>query len=409
MEHTTALYELLDGTLEPVSEEALFRELAVNEDLRMEFRQISAMRGAVQSDAAAFIPPAESTVAIFKRLGFIAPAAAPAAAGILAKFASAAGTYSQAIIGGLTMTAITAATFLFVLPRFSGGETAPLLASGSAREMNVAQSPAPIETAYPSLLNTADNAPASPAQIREVVRYIYRDRTDAAPSASENTPKTEATFAETDVPATISDVPSNRLPLLAAGSGGALPSGRGDLPAAQISRLAEIAPASNLLSEFEFGFRRIDARPVGRPTVADVSQPFGNNLALAVMYRFSDELHFGAEAAREEFFQQFDVSETVRDTTYLRHYEQNPSLWSFGVAARYFPATWGDFSPYVQAGAGVSAIGPVGRFGAGLRYSPGSFLSFALQFDASALRYSEQGAAYFSAKYGLSYGVNFSF
>lgn len=447
MENTTLLFELLDGTLESVREEAMFRELAVNEDLRNEFRQITAMRNAVQSDTAAFIPPAESTVAIFRRLGFVPPAPPPA--GFATKLATAAGHYTQAIVSGLTMTAITAAALFFLMPRqpedsnktinYKAGSTNSFstsidkgtMSAGEEAQKNSATNSTELRE---NLSDSKTDSHTSPPP-REIIRYVYVNRPEQKISTQEGTSATKdaginqsaadesaahnqllndkvtATNPPEESTPIIAFAETHNAPKIAANS---LLSGGGSnrrnptlLPQFN-SNAPVLQDNSSSAPTWEIGVRRLDSRSVESPTISNLSQSILNNTALTAMLPVFDDLKIGVEIAREEFFQRFEITENAKDTVFLRRYEQYPSLWSGGITGQYALAQWGQLSPFVQAGIGLSTIGPIGRFGVGLRYSPAVPLSFVLQFEASGLRYSEQGTTYYSGKYGISYGMNFS-
>lgn len=448
MDNTTSLFELLDGTLESVREEAMFRELAVNEDLRNEFRQITAMRNAVQSDTAAFIPPAESTVAIFRRLGFVPPAAPPT--GFMAKLATAAGQYSQAIISGLTMSAITAAALLLLMPHqpedvnkintYGAGSTnsssvsldkSTLTAGEQAPQNSATNSTELRENSSYSTTNSHTSAPP-----REIIRYVYVNRPERNtvaqgnasatkdkaidPSAANNSALDGSTANDNGAAINTSEentpiiavAETRNAPKIAASSllSGSASDRRNPTLIPQFSSTTPVLQDnSSSAPTFEIGIRRLDSRSVESPTISNLSQSVGNNMAATATWLVSDNWKIGLEVAREEFFQRFEITENAPDTIFLRRYEQYPSLLSGGVTGQYTLVQWGDLSPFVQAGIGFSTIGPIGRLGIGMRYSPAAPLSFVVQLEASGLRYSEQGTTYYSGKYGFSYGINYSF
>ena len=131
-----------------------------------------------------------------------------------------------------------------------------------------------------------------------------------------------------------------------------------------------------------------------------------NNLALTGLFTLNSSFFVGLEFAQEQYFQSFTSSD-ARGNTYL--YEQNPSLSSLSVVARYVPFEWQKFQPILQLGLGGTAIGPIGRGLLGVRYSPENNVSFMLNLEGSAMQYSHQNINYTLTKFGLSYGISLHF
>jgi hypothetical protein len=86
------LHLFVDGELSSSQEHILFSELAGNDDLQSEMRELLSIRDSVQNDIEAFTPPVEATQGVFSRLGFTnpgnqpIPAPLPYSGGIMSNF-----------------------------------------------------------------------------------------------------------------------------------------------------------------------------------------------------------------------------------------------------------------------------------------------------------------------------------
>ena len=95
----------------------------------------------------------------------------------------------------------------------------------------------------------------------------------------------------------------------------------------------------------------------------------------------------------------------------LLNYQQQPNFTSVGLLMRYSNQSYNVFGiyPYLQAYAGGTNVGPIGRMLLGLRYSPYKGIIFHLGAEYSNLWYQHQNKDYQTAKYDLNYGLSFEF
>ena len=116
MEKNLRIIEFLDGGLESNKEDALFRELANDEELRSELKNQIKIERALNRRMSDFMPSAKSTIKVFSNLGYIAPARLAqkyaGIAGLLAFLLDFMRNNSRVILGSLLMTMITSGLFL---------------------------------------------------------------------------------------------------------------------------------------------------------------------------------------------------------------------------------------------------------------------------------------------------------
>jgi hypothetical protein len=422
MEYNELLYDFVDGVTDSGQEQTLFAALAENEELRSDLKQLLAMRAAVQNDTKAFIPPASSTLSLFSSLGFSAPVAVvPVEVGIGAKILEFLGNSSKAITTGVVMSGITALCMYFWM-KDSAVDTSSLVAENtssitSEHTTGIKSSATKTTSSANSsqLMAGQDHTTITPPE--RIIKYVYireknstSDAQRTAQSALETTPPNSTLDAATPQADAIESMTTPRL--IPAEYQASSPAFIPSIAAAATPRSASFQapsfvnlPSENSLPLWTLELRRLDTRSSETPTLVSTA-PTYNNLALTGLFSLNSSFFVGLEFAQEQYFQSFTSSDT-RGNTYL--YEQNPSLSSLSVVARYVPFEWQKFQPILQLGLGGTAIGPIGRGLIGVRYSPEDNVSFMLNLEGSAMQYSHQNINYTLTKFGLSYGISLHF
>lgn len=75
MEYPKLIHEYLDGELNPILEDRLFSEMAINQDVRSEFSKQLKLQNITNSDLNSIDIPSDTTAAVFAGLGFSIPSA----------------------------------------------------------------------------------------------------------------------------------------------------------------------------------------------------------------------------------------------------------------------------------------------------------------------------------------------
>lgn len=423
MEYNELLYDFVDGVTDSGQEQTLFAALAENEELRSDLKQLLAMRAAVQNDTKAFIPPASSTLSLFSSLGFSAPVAVvPVEVGIGAKILEFLGNSSKAITTGVVMSGITALCMYFWM-KDSAVDTSSLATENTSsitteHTTGIKSSATKTTSSANSSQLTAGQDHTTITPPERIIKYVYiREKNTAAEaqrtaqSALETTPPNSTLDAATPQADAVESMTTPRLipaEYQASSSPAFIPS----IAAAATPQPASFqapsfvnVPSENSLPLWTLELRRLDTRSSEIPTLVSTA-PTYNNLALTGLFTLNSSFFVGLEFAQEQYFQSFTSSD-ARGNTYL--YEQNPSLSSLSVVARYVPFEWQKFQPILQLGLGGTAIGPIGRGLLGVRYSPENNVSFMLNLEGSAMQYSHQNINYTLTKFGLSYGISLHF
>jgi hypothetical protein len=129
-----------------------------------------------------------------------------------------------------------------------------------------------------------------------------------------------------------------------------------------------------------------------------------NGYGLNVNYRFDSNHSLGIELGKEQFAQSF-----VNDND---TYKQVPTYFWIGTVYRLsLPEVniANMIYPYAQAFAGYTSSGPLLRPMLGLTFEPVRSLSFNVGYEYAIMLYNVDGTIYNTGKYGLTYGLSYSF
>lgn len=109
-EYSIRIQELFDGKIDPQQEDQLMMQIATNDEVRYEFKQLLAIETAVKKDFSAFTPPVAATEALFGKLGmneFASPIPSQTNLGFWSNIAK----YKQAIFSSVASIALCALLF----------------------------------------------------------------------------------------------------------------------------------------------------------------------------------------------------------------------------------------------------------------------------------------------------------
>lgn len=394
MDHRDHINDLLDGDLEAMHESTLFGELAVNADLRSEFKQQLAIRSALQNDRVALIPPVALTSSVFSGLGFAGPLAGAAAGAVGGSILS---TWLPKVgiplLAAATATAITWGVMQSDTPQQPamqpqtqapvGMQAAPQQPAVKAGETIIVEKPCTHDAQLAVLRR--DNA-ALRAEL---------DRTPSQPAVDQ--PLAEQNTERTEMPA-VAMQPAQRVTLTNAMT----LSQTSDQRVIQQTALQPISMRSMMFPAFIVQMRGMSAS-----SLVDVNAPaqstWYENVGLGLLYQLSDNHAVGLEMGSEIFPMSFQGNVNGQ----VIQYQQQPqSMWA-GAAYRYTLSQLGSsgFAPFGQVLLGGTSFGPLGRITAGFQYSPTGPLSFMLGVEGTAMAYQFNSAWFSSSKLGLTYGV----
>ncbi|MFN8359435.1 MAG: hypothetical protein U0264_05915 [Candidatus Kapaibacterium sp.] len=401
MPYGKLIHDYLDGTLDSSSEDILFAELSVNQDVRREFQTQTRLNAAVQKDMSRTTTPVEATQAVFASLGFALPQAdtdtPPVPLPIPPAAAGDSGMWPKILYTALFSSALTALFFLWWSPRETDTH---LLMAEILKRPQPATRPLTSEITDRNALTMVE-IPAAPARnaVREP-RVIASEVYNSGENSS-HAPATEvgdapavltmsAAYIQPSSPMVQNIAPQNSSPLYAT----------------SFSSAESIVPNELLgLTVQTNGISQLRSLPDFTDTPA--SLPVLSNLSASVLYALSEHHALGLAGGREVFHQDF----TRENGGQTFAYRQSPSLWWYGVAYRYSLGDVGikGVNPFAQGFIGWAQNGPIGKISTGIRYTPEERISFVLAAEGSLLVY-PVGSTYFQTqKLGITYGMSINF
>lgn len=400
MDNRDHINELLDGELDAMHEPTLFGELAVDPELRAEFKQQLAIRSAVQNDRVALVPPVALTSSVFSGLGFAGPLAGAAAGavggGLLATWLPKVGIplLAAAVATGITWGVLRGSeqTSTVVQTQQNSVQAevrqTPSQPTATTGAPVVIQQPCSHDVQLAALRR--ENAALRSELLRITEQRESEQQVAEQPIAVQNIEGTD-TPAQPMVPAQ-KVVLTNAIALA--------PSS--DVRVIRQSSLQPISMRSTMYPAFLVQVRGMSASPL-----IDVNAPaqtaWYENVGVGLLYQLSDNHAVGVEMGSEVFPMSFQGA--VNGQT-IRYQQQPQSMWA-GASYRYTLSQLGSsgFAPFGQVLLGGTSFGPLGRMTAGFQYSPAGPLSFMLGVEGTAMAYQFNSLWFSSTKLGLTYGV----
>jgi hypothetical protein len=409
MSPSEMIQDLLDGELDPHHELTLFGELAVNTDLRTEFKQQLAIRHTVQNDRMALVPPAHLTNAVFSNLGFAAPLAGAATGvaggGLLLQWLSRFGLplVAAAAAVGITSTTMSSDALSGSKQPESAVATTeapiieqPIVPSNQAADSQLADNINPPQTDDKLIALRSENARLR-SRLEQLEMIASSSNGNQSGTATDNAGVTQ----EQDAAPTPTVAVTSVLPTSAIIETSATISTLDQTAPFEVQKLDVVPQPWEQYPSFIVQVRGVAAQGLTEVSVQPQTTWY-DDASIALLYQLSDRHTFGVEVGNESFPQVF---EGMRNGRVIR-YEQQPAAQWAGLVYRYsFTPIADRFVPFVQGFAGGSTFGPLGRLAGGIQYSPAGPLTFLVGVEGSLLGYQFQNTWFTSSKLGFTYGV----
>jgi hypothetical protein len=437
------LNEFLEGELQSSEEQSLFNDLASDDKLRGEFKNLLAISSVVKNNRKAFAKNDKTKKAVFASLGLSIPvadavstAAGSAGAGAVVGY----GAKSLFTIGALSAVATALLMWFMIDPTgesinnnyieksFTQGNLVVELPQENTSEKSeyaiVSSKSADESSKYKSLYY-------SELKNNEVLKQKLANYENVISNQEEeiNSYKSKLIAYESE----LLDLKSN----YKAQSERDMAALESELISEMDNLNSELLAKSELLSNYESQFSALNKSGMNEdqseiiPMVSkqnnskwsaewrgsqtfdmtdveysnsDISQ-FNNN-ALAVMYNFDNGFSFGSEIRQETFQLEFN-GDDQNGVNY--DYTQEPNFTSLSVFGRQRFDMSQTVDPFAQLTLGGNKIGIVGRAMGGILYSPYSYLNMTFGLEYNYMSYQYQGVRFGSGKVGFNYGVNIQF
>ncbi len=376
MDYNQLLHDFLDGSLEQQNEQQLFIALASNDELRRELKQMVAIKTAVKSDFSAFQPSKESENKIFSSLGFTLnqSSSIPIPQKRILTWNKLSGYLSVGFLA-----ALTTAILMMIIPR---DDKNPNLQSIATK----------VDTIYIEKKYISD----IPQFTQNTIKDLFKTTNNSVDVNQHNVDNIEKEEYNESIHKNIEPVLKN-------------------IPISHIFTLNsdnslirnELIKPELMKNDQTLGFTiQINGHTNWYNTKTIIHpekyQNF-NNLSIGLLYNLSNEVVLGLTYRRDNYLQNFRITENNK--TY--EITQQPNFNNILLTFQYQPdiIILEHFKPISELNVGFNEVGYVGALMLGTEIFPYSFSTFVIGFEFSNLAFKEQKNWYLSNKYGFIYGI----
>lgn len=391
------LISYLDGELPIEQEDAMFQSLASNEeDSRSTMRELVTMRNVIPHDVEAFTPPISAKDEVFSRLGMNTHIPEQS-------------SHWKKTLLPLAFLALGLAGGYGIANRFDGNERNELM--NMMRHASSQGTVAPLRS-----IGISSQVPQIILQQKSPVRVIYKDRTLNTASV---TPMLTLPPISVNQGSNLStDIPEHAEQGLATQSKPETGTQQQNNTIEQQSLITEIPSTTEVktpiaLSEqtkqiypqFWLQFRTLST--LQSPAFTGIQEQLGilDNTRLTFAWSLGEHIAVGLEAGREPFVLNYQGLKDDR----LYTFNQYAPMLTGGLfmQGRTSPlSSLGNARFYVQAVAGGTEIGLLGRGGLGMTYPLTSSIGLQFGIEQSYSRFQFQGNWFDSQKLDLLYGIS---
>ncbi|MGC8749001.1 MAG: hypothetical protein ACP5RR_09035 [Candidatus Kapaibacteriota bacterium] len=401
MDYSKLIDLYLEGELNSVEKDLLFKELARNSELQEYLEQQIQFNNLFQKDMQNISVPADVTNNVYSSLNFkipnmSAPKAAPIVLTGLQNFASRVlPNLLSGIFGGLVTFVLL---WLFFLNRNQIGYNSVMEKSvpvGSAVEV-------------PKVVANKETT-TEKVNIEKVVREtLEKWLANYLKSKETNEPQQYTSSVEQNQEL-IGPTLAKNMPLSLRINNANNRAVQNKLNAARdiglpLLSLHQPTSFASKLKDITFGVRSYLLRSEPDVKVNLDERSILANTGISIGYNLGPSTNIGFEFGQEKFAQKYSLTR-YGETTY---YKQNPLLFWYGFYFQQGIANlfrWEELKPIARIFLGGTPVGPLARGSVGLQYTPDERVSFYLGWEASILGYKVQDKIYQTKKSGLTYGV----
>lgn len=410
MDYTKLIDLYLEGELNSLQRELLFKELAQNLELQEYLEQQIQFNQLFQKDMQSISVPAEVTNRIYSALNFKIPNAryvtTPTAistflAGLRNSVLRYLPYFASSIVGGI----VTFVLLWMFLPsnntvEYNNGKVnlateqgipvgnaieVPKVVAGKEVTLGRAQIERVVrETLEKWFANYLPNAGIAEQQMPASNKLVERIAMDKTPIQSSLESANIVRENEQILPNEIFKTQNQELPLFAPQSTSVL---------------------TTKLRNITIGFRGYFLKSDPDVSVNLSERGLLTNAGISIGYNLGRNTNIGFEFGQEKFPQKFILTRYGE----INYYKQNPLLWWYGL---YFQQSigslfrWDNLKPMARVFLGGTTVGLLARGSVGLQYTPDERVNLYLGWEGSVLGYKVQDKIYQTKKSGITYGVS---
>lgn len=416
----------IEGELDSGAEQELFNELAVNDSLRSEFKNLLAITSTIKNNRKAFVKNDRTKKAVFAALGLSIPIADTVTGGIASGGAGATIGYGfKSLLATGVLSAVATAILLYSLGDFNQTNQAPI---NHTPQHLVVELPASVTNTTPIVSSKEvthssdakykamfDRASIENNNLRKEIGVLKSKLDENNLLISQRTNELEQkTLANNSLAETIENNKNKYDEMYSAYQQQStkletlnqeLLSNRNTIDITP-NIISSNAPATKNHSSWSAEWKGSQTYNTNTIDFANSNISQFNNNSLAILYNFENGFSVGSELRQETFLLEFSGKD-VNDIMYL--YRQEPNFTTLSLLGRYTYDMSETFDPYAQLTFGGNKIGVVGRMMGGFIYSPYENLNLIFGLEYNNMSFQYQGNRFNSGKFGINYGVSFTF
>ena len=450
MSYSKLIHEYIDSGLPSDSEFALFDELAKSSELRGEFNRQMKIHTLARQEMESITPPAQVTQSLFSSLGFDFPPkeeepAEPIITPAQQSWYSKLKKYTPMVMIALLSSGVTSLFFMSYNGNKLSSDSYNLSSkTHNAKSANLTSIP---KALVPTSASTEETSSRSNSLASGSNKYISARNNNSKHNQSAYSANTNGALANDDDLAnetvnTLNTANQNgsatENDLLAANSRTSnfmtinpvsnksiseqarremqekLNSARMGAAIAPVSDFAMFGqnsfmnPNAFVNPDYILSFNKINGKSTNENPNLVNNNSIPENVEFVGLYKVGEGSYLGVHLARESFGQQFNVTKNGLSVVQ----NQTPVINWVGATYRFMPQIdllSDKASVYAQATAGGSSIGPVGKTSLGAIINIIYGINLNISAEYGILLYNVDGKIYNSNRFGINYGLAYTF
>lgn len=420
----------LEGELDSTSENELFSEMANNEALRGELKNLLAISAAVKNNKQAFAKNEKTKKAVFAAIGLSVPVADAVTGGVVTAAAGATVGYGlKSLLATGLLSALVTAIILWNIG--DGSSNISKIENKHLAPNLVMQMPAEIN--YETPIVSSKEVKVVNSDSKYIGMYNDAVRNNQKLIAQNNALISKIDELNSSITYIRSEKMNNNTELLSLqNSLNNSNDNYADLESKYNENLKLVSEMSQEKTQFEDRINSMKTENAITPLTLQTinsnsrlsaewkgSQTYNtntyelnneaaafNNNSLSIMYNFQNGFSIGSELRQETFLLEFNGID-ANNVNYL--YRQEPNFTTLSLLGRYTLDMSETIDPFAQMTFGGNRIGVVGRVMGGFIYSPYQNLNMIFGLEYNNMFFQYQGDRFNSGKIGLNYGVSVQF
>ena len=406
MDYNSLIHEFMEGNLDKSQEYQLFSELINSDELRGELKNSIAMDKAFNKKLSSYVPSAKSTIDVFSKLGFAAPAyVSNAGKTNSVPKPTASKSFMNTVYGSLA-TGITAVIAYFLLLSPAGDAALSNAQQGLNRAnfaLTLTGKQISEESSIPYIISDADNNETrnKTEQPKTMIKYVYMDKSDRIINQEQqvnvnaplfNIPVLDKKELEEHIDISNLNYHQNS-PVSSMNTG---------------NRQIEY-PFSNVSAPVGLTLELSNAQYITNPeaNAFQTTVPKFQNINFSLLYDLSDNLAIGADLRHEKFYQKYTGRNQQGE---LYEYTQYPTFTSISGLVRYRFYNSEDFNFFNQLMVGgLQTKGFTMRDMIGFEWKLTNYAGIILGAEYNHMFFEHQGNWFNSSKLGFHYGLSYCF